>query len=104
MAIHLHQQISAGTRHKLLEHVEGSFGFGLQNLEGHHAALAVHLNLMLVSKRLKLRTSNLLAQYAAINVITALNRRFAAAHGLNHRAGKHDAVMRGSALRIGAEN
>ena len=104
MAIHLHQQVAARARHKLFQHVERGFGFRLKNLECEHAALAIHLDLMLMRQRFQLRTGQLFAQYAAIHIVTALNRRFAAAHGLHHRARKHDAVMRRRTLRIRAEN
>ena len=104
MAVHLHEQIAVGARHKLLEHVERGLGLRLQDLEGQHAAVPVHLDLMLVRKRFQLGAGQLLAQHAAVHVIAALNRRLAAAHGLHHRAREHDAVMRGRALRIRAEN
>ena len=59
---------------------------------------------MLMRQRFQLRTGKLFAKHAAIDIVTALDRRFAAAHGLNHRARKHNAVMRRSTLRIRAEN
>ena len=55
-------------------------------------------------QRFQLGTGQLLAQHPAIHVVTALNRRFAAAHRLHHRARKHNAVVRRRALRIRAEN
>ena len=104
MAIHFHQQIAARARHKLFEHVERGFRLRLENLEGEHTALTVHFDLVLVRQRFQLRTGQLLAQYAAIHVIAALDRRLAATHGLHHRARKHDAVMRRRTLRIRAED
>ena len=104
MPIHLDQQIAARARDKLFEHVERSLVLGLQDLERKHAALTVHLDLMLMRQRFQLGTRKLFAKHTAIDVVAALNRRFTAAHGLNHRARKHDAVMRRRALRIRAED
>ena len=104
MTIHFHQQVAARARHQFFQHVKRSFGFRLKNLESEHTALTVHLDLVFVRQRFQLGTGQFLAQNTAIYVIAALNRRFAAAHGLHHRACKHNAVVRRRALRISAEN
>lgn len=97
-------RVAARARHKLFEHVERGFRLRLENLEGEHTALAVHLDLVLVRQRFQLRTGQLLAQHAAIHVIAALDRRLAATHGLHHRARKHDAVVRRAPCASAAED
>ena len=59
---------------------------------------------MLMRQCFQLGTGKLLAKHTAIYIITALNRCLTATHRLNHRARKHNAVMRRRALRIGTEN